>query len=372
MYYGLCCNRNSTYTALPLTFASSIAPKGGGLREELLKFKVSGDQGVVSGEHRAEFVPILHRVLLAKMLRRKGKTARNNPRARRSLILRFLLGLPEEEQRGFIDLTLEPFSALVAGDGTADAAEVVPLSKQLGFLHLAGDFITNLGVHLGKFLPMVLPVLLRVVQGAQGLLSRRSELHPRHVSPLRTIRLLAIKTLAKLYRSYVAPQPAGSSNCHDSSPPSQRIERKSRSACKHVYAQSYAHTHTTVNHMHTHSHSHTHTHTHTRCVLVAFDLPSLQYNQSTASRRIFSATDPSPVGCPGDLAIGTARPHWHPLGLSSSQPPLSPHSPDFSTRTSSDAPPCSRCSKCGRRTIGCGPCWHSLDPPPSCRMCSAS
>eukprot|EP00911_Craspedida_sp_UC1_P000747 UC1_evm1s572 len=160
------------------------------------------------------------------MLRRKGKTARNNPKTRRGVILRFLLGLSEEEQRGFVDLILAPFALENAeeetttdGDGAATTAlatatattatttvatVVVPLTKQLGFLHLLGDFISNLGAHLANFLPDLLPVLLRILSGAQMLLLERARLQPRFVGPLRSIRKMAVRLLTNLYRSYGA------------------------------------------------------------------------------------------------------------------------------------------------------------------------
>ncbi|GAB5030268.1 u3 small nucleolar rna-associated [Nannochloropsis oceanica] len=133
------------------------------LRDELVRFSLATD---IQPEHRADFIPLLVRLLfgrfLAKASRARTRSSKDSPAARRAAIVSFLAGSQgENEFREFVHLMLRPF--LVDATESFQARENLDVSaasagRRLGFLHLLGSVVRQMGFHVLPFVDAFLEV----------------------------------------------------------------------------------------------------------------------------------------------------------------------------------------------------------------------
>lgn len=144
-------------------------------REELTSFKVGQGEGIILGEHRAELLPVLLRLLYSKCVSKRGRNNGDTVAARRAAILAYLAALEAHELASFVELVVRAFDVAVeVPDESAaivtDTVQPVPVvanvqsSRILGFLNLLEDLIDQLGVKLAVFVPQIANVLLAILQ----------------------------------------------------------------------------------------------------------------------------------------------------------------------------------------------------------------
>jgi len=143
-------------------------------RDELTFFTVDDEHGQVKEAHRQGLVPVLSRILYAKVVQRKVQGARTSLAQRRATVLAFFAGLRQDEFRELVSILFRPFrtlSAFVEGaTGGAeweerDAAVLAALNtkKLLGFLNTLKDLVDQVGHLLTAHLPQITATLLALV-----------------------------------------------------------------------------------------------------------------------------------------------------------------------------------------------------------------
>jgi len=112
-------------------------------------------------------LPLLSRILFAKLTQRSGRgSSKNSMASRRATIFTFLGGYSSAELSSVVALILAPLAAVGASEptasGTPDAARAralsgVDVSKQLGMLRALHDAVTQIGGALSPCAPPPAP-----------------------------------------------------------------------------------------------------------------------------------------------------------------------------------------------------------------------
>ena len=150
-------------------------------REEMSTF----DLEAVPAEHREPLIRVLSRITYAKFVTRKGKSSKDSLSTRRAAILAFLGQFEPRELQTFFELILRPFQPQVnfTVPDTPTAAKKrleqldlnsVDLSKQLGFLNLCGDIITQFGMKATLYLPDLLTIITAILSHVETSSNSRS------------------------------------------------------------------------------------------------------------------------------------------------------------------------------------------------------
>eukprot|EP00051_Salpingoeca_urceolata_P018873 m.268959 g.268959 ORF g.268959 m.268959 type:complete len:2685 (-) comp19297_c0_seq5:68-8122(-) len=180
-----------------------VESDGNALKEGLLAFSLDPESGVVNADHRAQLLPIVSRILLGRLAQRKHSGGSKTPKSRRSVILRYVISWTTEDLTDFVSLAFSPFPQTFEADAASvDPTQVVPLTRQLGFIHLVGDFVAHLGAFFQSQIGRVVTILLCLIFRAGVLLDAREQLAARHVMLLKDVRRLGVQRLAQLFASY--------------------------------------------------------------------------------------------------------------------------------------------------------------------------
>ncbi|EDQ86381.1 uncharacterized protein MONBRDRAFT_11008 [Monosiga brevicollis MX1] len=182
------------------------------LREILQKFNIESQDGVLKAEHRDACIATLHRILLAKMFARRGRSKQYNPRDQRRLVLRYLQGSTQEELLDFVRLVTRPIEdnvdnvlsaeAATTQNSAVDVTRAPPLKRQLGFMAFVTDLVQVLGAHLAPFLPHVMQMLLGILQTTDSLLAQRDLIARRHVAVLKSVRREGLRRIVLIYQTF--------------------------------------------------------------------------------------------------------------------------------------------------------------------------
>lgn len=122
-------------------------------RETLARFPVDTETGVLKEEQRTLILPLLSRLLFAKLTQRSGRGASKNAMAqRRASIFAYFCGYRPKELRPLIDLVLAPLAAVGAAPSAAGGVQLaaarlaeVPGTQQLGVLRSIHEALAQLG-----------------------------------------------------------------------------------------------------------------------------------------------------------------------------------------------------------------------------------
>ncbi|XP_017285401.1 small subunit processome component 20 homolog isoform X2 [Kryptolebias marmoratus] len=182
-------------------------------KEEIVRFNISEETGVVDPSHRSQLIPLLMRILFGRLRSKSGSKfqGKASATARSSIILRFLAGCQTEELGMFIDLILEPIrhysqgsclSAVKRAVAETDLAAVLPLGRQHSLLNIINVVIQKLGHLIHGYLPKVLQILLCVTASASAILDQRDQLRPGCVSPLKNLRRLGILRIQDFFDDF--------------------------------------------------------------------------------------------------------------------------------------------------------------------------
>jgi len=206
-----------------------------------------GAAGGVEQEHRAEFVPLLIRILYPHMRKRKGRlSAKASRGTARGTILNYLSSLQSAELAALAEIVLKPVFFEMAGAEGAAAGEdqvarmrrwleegaeafpagaaarkevglpqvaAVPLPRQLGFLNMFADMVAHLGYHVELYLPVLLHVALACLENAclaQQTPSSGNAAAPHQIpgvdaprgASAREVRLASVQAVAASVRKY--------------------------------------------------------------------------------------------------------------------------------------------------------------------------
>lgn len=197
--------------------------------------------------HREGLIPILTRVLFAKIRKRTGRLAgRGSVGSARTSILNYLAGLEPEELRTLFELFLEPLAEIFVLPSAATESRgrdvmmqeqeegtrtqlvpvpwwsaALPLEKagwwlravdlrrltqapqrrRVGFLHAFGDLLGHLGHRIIPFMPAMLAILLRMLQlGCSSAAMHGSSDGHNSAADLKELRLMSLRLLADVLR----------------------------------------------------------------------------------------------------------------------------------------------------------------------------
>jgi U3 small nucleolar RNA-associated protein 20 len=136
-------------------------------RDELTFFTIDDDLGQVKEAHRPGLVPVLSRILYAKVVQRKVLGAKTSLAQRRATVLAFFAGMREEEFGVLVSIVFRPFRLVSdkAEDAQHNSALLTALSskKLLGFLNTLKDLVDQVGHRLTEHLPQMTSTLLALV-----------------------------------------------------------------------------------------------------------------------------------------------------------------------------------------------------------------
>ncbi|XP_058805534.1 small subunit processome component 20 homolog [Phymastichus coffea] len=196
------------------------------LKNELTRFHVSVEEGaVLQQEHREGLMPILMRILHAKMSQRVGMRTGGKAGGivRRKTILRFLAGIKEDEMMLFVRMAFKPFEnhlpilniqaeerhdvdlVKMVHDviSNINLETIVPPKRLQSAVNLLSIMIEQFGGKMTKILlPHLLAILICILAQVAGILSRSLEVHPGHLTIVRNVRNNCINALARFFTRY--------------------------------------------------------------------------------------------------------------------------------------------------------------------------
>ncbi|KAL3930141.1 MAG: hypothetical protein SGPRY_001667 [Prymnesium sp.] len=142
-------------------------------RESLALFSLeaSEDGGSLPTSHRPLLLPLLTRLLFAKLTQRSGRgSSKNHQSQRRATIFAFFAGFEPAEMRPLVDLLLAPLAAVGAAraSGAAEGGEAASLarvspSKQLGVVRALLECLLQVGSKLLPYVGEILSCTLRLL-----------------------------------------------------------------------------------------------------------------------------------------------------------------------------------------------------------------
>ncbi|KAG0957866.1 hypothetical protein G6F61_002202 [Rhizopus arrhizus] len=151
-------------------------------RDELASLIQNEEQTQIDPAHRNQLMPVIMRILFGRLVQKSKASNKISKSSRRKAILSAISCCQINEIRSFIDLTLEPFQAVVEtpytknegntqfefDEQTGRLLENIPWRKQTGFLNLLEDIIKQMASHVLPFLPDLLKVVLYIINFAHS------------------------------------------------------------------------------------------------------------------------------------------------------------------------------------------------------------
>ena len=115
----------------------------------------------VKQEDRKLFMDVLSRILFGKLISKRGhSSAKSGMKQRRAAIFAFISAWSQDDISMLFNLMLKPFDG-ISLSSLCDQIDKLPQERiQIGFLHVLGDFLTQLQMSSTSFFPRVLDVLL--------------------------------------------------------------------------------------------------------------------------------------------------------------------------------------------------------------------
>lgn len=176
-------------------------------REEISVFLQQGDDDeAIRDEDKAEFMPVLLRLLYGKAI----AGGKNGQQARRKAIFVGLARFGDMALRQFTEIAIAmPLEGPLFQDGqlvwsVVDGYDVLP-RKQLGMLNMLHDMLDTLGSALDSVAPMVADaILLCLIRASRQLetVDDNVEASATHASLLRSVRQTAFRCLVHVFRIF--------------------------------------------------------------------------------------------------------------------------------------------------------------------------
>ncbi|XP_043248533.1 small subunit processome component 20 homolog [Colletes gigas] len=187
------------------------------LKNELTRFKVDNESNMIQLEHRGEFIPILMRVIYAKMVTKTGMRTggKIGGTVKRKMILRFLAGTQENEMIVFTKMAFKPFNKYMSLESyenlnikqltldiinTVDLNNVTPPKRLLSATNLLGILIEQFGSKMtSKLLPYLLGLVICNLAEVTGILQKSNKVHAGYLSCIKRVRVSCILILARFF-----------------------------------------------------------------------------------------------------------------------------------------------------------------------------
>lgn len=194
------------------------------MKNELIRFKIDNESNMILDEHRDEFIPILMRIIYAKMITKTGMRTGNKAGSilKRKMILRFLAGIQENEMIIFINMAFKPFKKYTLLElnkmdnqqinlrqltqniiNTIDLNNVTPPKRLQSATNLLAILIEQSGSKMGqKLLPYLLGLLICILAEITGILQNSDKVHVGYLRLIRNVRSTCISILARFFSHF--------------------------------------------------------------------------------------------------------------------------------------------------------------------------
>ncbi|XP_012286717.1 small subunit processome component 20 homolog [Orussus abietinus] len=189
------------------------------LKSELIRFRIDQDSEILQEEHREELMPLVMRIIYAKMATRTGTRTggKGGGLVRRKAVLRFLAGSRENEMLAFsrmafgpllrflpkaLDEDLDLKSLIKDVIEKTDLQNVVPPKRLQSTVNLLSIIIEQFGGNMEKLLPRLLGLLICILAQVVGVLKRAGEVHPGFLPSIRNVRTSCVAILARFFSHF--------------------------------------------------------------------------------------------------------------------------------------------------------------------------
>ena len=187
------------------------------LKNELTRFKITKEDSMIEEGHREGLLPILMRIIYAKMTMRVGMRTGGKAGGliRRKMILRFLAGAEEKEMFTFVHMAFKPFenrlplTAVESVDlkrvvsdviNKIDLINVTPPKRLQSAVNLLAILIEQFGGKMmDKLLPHLLRILICILAQVTGILEKSEQVHSGFLPSIRNVRTSCINILARFF-----------------------------------------------------------------------------------------------------------------------------------------------------------------------------
>ncbi|RCH98135.1 U3 snoRNP protein, partial [Rhizopus stolonifer] len=191
-------------------------------RDELATFIQNEEQILIDPAHRTGLMPVVMRVLYGRLIQKSKASSKTSKGSRRKIILGGISCCKTEEIRYFIDLALEPFTAILELPGLQvddnnnvthfeyvnqgkQVIEQIAWRKQTGLLNLLEDTIKQFATHIIPFLPDLLKVVLYIINFAHSHKSTEDSMDidnqvTSQSSKSKEVKSLALKRIVEMFK----------------------------------------------------------------------------------------------------------------------------------------------------------------------------
>ncbi|XP_014487693.1 PREDICTED: small subunit processome component 20 homolog [Dinoponera quadriceps] len=187
------------------------------LRTELARFKLDAESNVIQEEHRQDLMPIVMRIVYAKMIMKTGMRSGGKAGgfARRKVILRFLGGTREDEMIEFVKMAFRPLRSYVPVEtfdlgrharkivDAVDLGSIMPPKRMQSAVNLLAIMMEQFGGEMSaKLLPHLLGMLICILAEATGILRRSEEVYPGYLPAIKNVRTSCVGVLARFFAHF--------------------------------------------------------------------------------------------------------------------------------------------------------------------------
>ncbi|XP_046606050.1 small subunit processome component 20 homolog [Neodiprion virginianus] len=190
------------------------------LKNELALFKIDKESNMIQDDHREALLPILMRIIYAKMVMRTGMRTggKAGGLVRRTIVLRFLAGTQEDEMMTFISMAFKLFHKYVpiASEeelnlnemvrdvvNNLDLSNIIPPKRLQSSVNLLAIVIEQFGGKMSsKLLPRLLGILICILAQVTGISHRSNDVHPGYMSSIRNLRTSCMNILSRFFSHY--------------------------------------------------------------------------------------------------------------------------------------------------------------------------
>ncbi|XP_066592766.1 small subunit processome component 20 homolog [Prorops nasuta] len=189
------------------------------LKNELTRFRIDEESNMIKTEHRSDLMPILLRIIYAKMTRKTGMRTGGKAGGilRRKLILRFLAGVQEDEMIMFINMAFRPLRKYVTASeinlqlsvqvreimNNVDLTNVIPPKRMQSAVNLLGIIMEQFGAKMDKnLLPNLLRMLLCILSEITGILKESHQIHSGYLHIIKNVRTHCIIIFGRIFSQF--------------------------------------------------------------------------------------------------------------------------------------------------------------------------
>ncbi|KAK3932177.1 Small subunit processome component 20-like protein [Frankliniella fusca] len=185
-------------------------------KNEVTKFRIDKDSGIIQEEHRPQLIPIIMRLVYSKMVAKTGMRTggKAGPAMRRALVFRFLAGCHEDEMLIFVKMAFRFFDPYLEGNldqmvdsiqSNIDLEKVIPPRRLQSVVNLLSVVQERFGGLMGnRLLSLILQLLTCVGATVDGILQKRDEIHIGFLNILRGLRTSCIEVLTQFFDRFEA------------------------------------------------------------------------------------------------------------------------------------------------------------------------